>query len=129
MGNEFQVSFRNSVGKDSFLSIHSFVSYLLIFSRLLLLFEFSNVSLNRYLNFSKAAERGMPVNAASLPYQLLWEHFPPHPLMHVHTPACTYALEKVTESLDWGQLLLALIVVVEDLTVSDCWCFLFLCIC
>lgn len=59
MGNEIQVSFRNSVGKDSFLSIHNFVSYLLIFSRLLLLFEFSDVSLNRYLNFSKAAERGV----------------------------------------------------------------------
>lgn len=62
----------------------------------------------------------MTVNAASPPYQLLWEHFPPHPPMHVHTPACTYALEKVTESLGWGQLLLAQIVVVEDLAVSDC---------
>lgn len=57
MGNEIQVSFRNSVGKDLFLSIHNFVSYLLIFSRLLFLFEFSNVSLNRHLDFCKAAER------------------------------------------------------------------------
>lgn len=71
----------------------------------------------------------MPVNAASPPYQLPWEHFPPHLPVHVHTPACTYALEKVTESLGWGQLLLALIEVLEDLTVSDCWCFLFLCTC
>lgn len=71
----------------------------------------------------------MPVNAASPPCQLSGSisHFPPHLPMHVHIPACTYALEKATESLGWGQLLLALIGVVEDLIVSDCWCFLCSC--
>ena len=71
----------------------------------------------------------MPGNATSPPYQLLQECCPPHPPMHVHTPACTHALEKVPESLGWGQFLLAQIVVVEDITASDCWSFLCPCVC
>lgn len=69
----------------------------------------------------------MPGNATSLPYQLLWGCFPPHPPMHGHTPVCKHALVKVPESLGWGQFFLALIVVVEDITASDCRSFLFPC--
>lgn len=69
----------------------------------------------------------MPGNATSTPYQLLRECFPHHPPMHIHTSACAHALEKVLESLGWGQFLLALIVV--DIAASDCWSFLFPCIC